>query len=116
MLTTRGRPRLAAARATADSPSGWTIDSTPTGASTTGAGIGVPSTVTDVSSEETSRSMRGTSLQASNAARFARAVDSDPAAPATYANDEGGIRSSASASRRVRSVGRSGRTSPSPAM
>ena len=83
MLTTIGTPTLAAARAAADSPSGWTIDRTPTGASASGAGIAVPSTVTDMSLAVTSRSMRGTRRHASNAARFARAVDSDPAEPAT---------------------------------
>jgi hypothetical protein len=83
VLTTIGTPRLAAACATAGSPSGWTIERTPIGASSTGAGIGVPSTVTDRSVVDTSRSIRGTMRQASKATRFARAVDSDPAEPAT---------------------------------
>jgi hypothetical protein len=83
VLTTIGTPIAAAARATAGSPSGWTIERTPIGASSTGAGIAVPSTVTERSVLETSRSIRGTILQCSKAARLARAVDSEPAEPAT---------------------------------
>ncbi len=78
-----GRPRAAAARAAASSASGWTIDCTPTGASSSGAGIVVPSTVADRSRTETSRSMRGTIFQRSNASAFAAIVRSAPAPPAT---------------------------------
>ena len=83
LLTTIGSPSAAAARAATNSPSGWTIPSRPIGARATGAGIAVPSTVTAMSGAETSRSRRGTIRHASNAARFARAVASDPADPAT---------------------------------
>ena len=59
--TTIGTPSPAAARAVASSPSGCRIDCTPTGASSTGAGIDVPSTVVDQSLAVLSRSIRGTS-------------------------------------------------------
>ncbi len=79
-----GTPSRAAARATADSASGCTIDSTPTGASRTGAGIGVPSSVVVWSRwAGMPRSIRGTSRQRSNASRLARIVSSPPAPPAT---------------------------------
>jgi hypothetical protein len=78
-----GTPRAAAARAAASSASGWTIDCTPTGASISGAGIAVPSTVVLRSRAETSRSIRGTIRRRSNASRFARIVCSAPAPPAT---------------------------------
>ena len=77
------RPRAAAARAEASSPSGWTIVCTPTGASRTGAGIAAPSTVVDWSRWLTSRSIRGTMRHRSKAARLARAVEVLPALPAT---------------------------------
>ena len=83
--TTIGTPSRAAARATASSPSGCTIDRTPTGASITGDGIVVPSTV--VSCERAAgmpRSIRGTSRQEPKAARLASAVSSAPAEPSTY--------------------------------
>ena len=57
--STIGRPSAAAARAVASSPSGWMIDCTPTGASSTGAGIRVPSTVVLRSRPSAPRSMRG---------------------------------------------------------
>jgi hypothetical protein len=82
--STIGRPRAAAARAVASSPSGCTIDCTPTGATMTGAGIAVPSTVVPRSRTVASRSMRGTMRQRSNASRLARAVAPTPALPATY--------------------------------
>ena len=79
-----GTPSRAAARATARSASGWTMDSTPTGASRTGAGIGVPSTVVLWSRlAGVPRSIRGTSRQRSNACRLASAVSSAPAEPST---------------------------------
>ncbi len=59
----KGSSCAAAARPTASSPSGWTIDCTPTGASSSGAGIDVPSTVVLRSRVEMSRSMRGTICQ-----------------------------------------------------
>ena len=58
-------------RALASSPSGWTIVWTPIGASRTGAGISVPSTVAPRSRSVTSRSIRGTIRQRRNASRFA---------------------------------------------
>jgi hypothetical protein len=76
-------PTAAAARAEASSPSGWTIDCTPIGASSTGAGISWPSSVVDRSCWLTSRSRRGTIRSRSNARRLARAVAPLPALPAT---------------------------------
>ena len=71
------RRGAAAARATALSASGWTIDSTPIGASSTGAGIAVPSRVVLWSRlAGVPRSIRGTSRQRSNACRLASAVSS----------------------------------------
>ncbi len=58
---TIGRPSPAAARAVASSPSGCRIDCTPIGASRSGAGIAVPSTVVDQSRAVLSRNIRGTS-------------------------------------------------------
>ena len=82
--TTIGTPRSAAARATASSPSGCTIDSTPTGASITGAGIDVPSSVvTWLRAAGMPRSIRGTNRQWANASRLASAVSSLPAEPST---------------------------------
>ena len=78
-----GSPSAAAARADASSASGCTIDCTPTGASISGAGIAVPSTVVAGRAAETSRSIRGTIRQRSNASRFACIVRSAPAPPAT---------------------------------
>ena len=75
--------RGGAARADASSPSGCTIACTPIGASTTGAGMAVPSTVVDRSRRPTSRSIRGTIASRSKAARLARAVEPPPALPAT---------------------------------
>ncbi len=82
--TTMVRPTAAAARATARSASGCTIESTPTGASITGAGIVVPSTVVSWARlAGIPRSIRGTRRQRSNAARLAAIVSSPPAPPAT---------------------------------
>ncbi len=81
--STIGTPSSAAARAVASSPSGWTIDCTPMGASSSGAGIAVPSTVVDQSRTVVSRNIRGTRPYRSNAARFARIVAPEPAPPAT---------------------------------
>ena len=77
------RPTEPAARAEASSPSGWAMVWTPTGASSTGAGIAVPATLVDTSRSATSRSMRGTIAHRSNARRLARAVAPLPALPAT---------------------------------
>ena len=82
VLTAIGSPTAAAARAVASSPSGCMIDWTPTGASPTGAGAGVPSTVVDRSRAETSRSIRGTIRHRRNASTLARIVSSVPAPPA----------------------------------
>ncbi len=79
MLAIIGRPSAAAARAVASSPSSWTIFWTPIGASISGAGIGVPSTVVERSRSATSRSIRGTMRRRSNASRLARIVSSLPA-------------------------------------
>jgi hypothetical protein len=108
-----GSPSSAAARATASSPSGCTIDWTPTGAVITGAGIGVPRTVVDRSRDVAPVSIRGTIRVRSNASRFARAVAPDPAAPATYQNGSGFICSRAISSSAEGSVPIAGR---SPAM
>ncbi len=83
MLKVIVSPTAAAARATASSPSGSSIDCNPIGASATGAGIRVLSTVTARSRAETSRSIRGTIRQRRNASRFARTVVSRPAPPRT---------------------------------
>ena len=83
MLRVIGRPTAAAARATASSPSGWTIDCTPIGASSSGAGISVPATITERSRSETSRSIRGTIRQRRNASWLERMVSSRPAPPNT---------------------------------
>ncbi len=80
---TIGSPSPAAAFAVARSASGCTIDCTPTGASTTGAGSVSPSTVVDSSRSVASVSMRGTIAQRSNASRLALLVAPDPAPPAT---------------------------------
>jgi hypothetical protein len=78
-----GTPSSAAARATPGSASSCMIDSTPIGASSSGAGIAVPSTVVDQSRVVVSRSIRGTSAYRSNAARLAVIVEPCPAPPAT---------------------------------
>src|SRR5215471_3229942 len=90
-----GTPRSAAARAVASSPSGCTIDWTPIGASSTGAGISVPSTV--VARE-----------------RFVRAVAPELAAPATYQNGPGSIAARADFSSADVSVLNAGRTPARP--
>ena len=78
----KGRPRAAAARATAISPSSWAIESTPIGASRNGAGDCVPSTSTERSRWVLPVSMRGLMRRRSKASRFARIVASLPAPPA----------------------------------
>jgi hypothetical protein len=83
VLSTIGTPNSRAARATASSASGWTIDITPTGPSITGAGMPVPSTLVARSRVVTSVSIRGTIRQRSKAARLAPTVVSSPAPPAT---------------------------------
>lgn len=79
----KGTPVAAAARAAARSASGCMIDSTPIGASASGAGSRLPSTVTDRSRSRTSRSILGTIRQRSSASRLARSVRPLPALPAT---------------------------------
>ena len=71
VLAIIGTPSAAAARAVASSPSAWTIFCTPIGASISGAGIAVPSTVVERSRSETSRSIRGTIRQRRKASRLA---------------------------------------------
>ncbi len=79
VLATIGTPIVAAARAVASSPSGWTTFCTPIGASSSGAGIAVPSSSTERSRSATSRSIRGTIRRRSKASRLARIVCSAPA-------------------------------------
>ena len=79
MLAIIGTPRLAAARAVASSPSAWTTFCTPIGASISGAGIAVPSTVVERSRAATSRSIRGTIRWRRKASRLASIVSSLPA-------------------------------------
>ena len=83
MLVTNGRPTDDAARAAAGSPSGWAMESTPTGASASGAGHVTPRISRSIVRSETSRSIRGTIRQRSKASRLARTVASVPAAPST---------------------------------
>jgi len=109
-----GTPRSAATRAVASSPSGCTIDWTPIGASSTGAGISVPSTVVARERFVASRSMRGTRRHLSNAARLARAVAPELAAPATYQNGPGSIAARADFSSADVSVLNAGRTPARP--
>ena len=78
-----GTPVAFEARATPSSASGWTIESTPTGASRNGAGERRPSTSTESSRSAFPVSIRGRSRRRSNASRFARIVASEPAPPAT---------------------------------
>jgi hypothetical protein len=105
-----GTPRSAAARAVASSPSGCRIDWTPMGANSTGAGIGVPSTLVASERFVASRSIRGTSRHRSNAARLARAVAPEPAAPSTYQNGPGSIAARADSASADVSVLNAGRT------
>ena len=79
--------------------------STPTGASSTGAGIAVPSTVVDRSRAVTPRSIRGSSRHRSNAARLAAIVRSEPAPPATYPRVRSDIASAATRSSSPASTG-----------
>ena len=67
----KGSPCAAAALRAASSASGWTIDCTPTGASITGAGIARAEHGGARSRSETSRNIRGTIFQRSNACRLA---------------------------------------------
>jgi hypothetical protein len=113
--STIGTPSSAAARATASSPSGCTIDITPMGASRSGAGIGVPSRVVDQSRPVVSRSIRGTIPYRSNAARLARIVAPPPAPPATYSKGPSSSTARAACSSRAGSVGHAGRSPESPA-
>ena len=76
-------PSAAVASATASSAPGRMIESAPIGAVRTGADRAVPSSSVARSRSTTSRSIRGSIRQRSNAATFARAVDSPPALPAT---------------------------------
>ena len=109
---TTGSPSAAAARAEASSPSGCRIDCTPIGASSSGAGIRVPSTLVDQSRAVLSRSIRGTNPWRSNAARLARIVAPDPAPPAAYQYASGANTARAAASSRSGSVGRAGGRPP----
>ena len=86
MENTYGSPSAAAARAIARSPSGCNSSDAPTGANSTGAGIVRPNSSTLSERADTSRSIRGTIAQRSNAARLARIVAPSPAPPAQYAH------------------------------
>ena len=79
VLAIIGAPTAAAARAVASSPSSWRIFWTPIGASISGAGMLVPSTVVERSRAATSRSIRGTIRRRPNASALARIVPSLPA-------------------------------------
>jgi len=79
VLTIIGAPTDAAARAVASSPSSSTTFWTPIGASISGAGIAVPSTVVERSRLATSRSIRGTIRRSRKASELARIVSSLPA-------------------------------------
>ena len=103
--STIGRPRPAAARATARSASGCTMPSTPTGASSTGAGSAVPQTSVPRSRAVTPRNIRGSSRHRSKAARLAAIVRSEPAPPATYPRVGGDIAASAARSSSPASTG-----------
>ena len=83
MLRIIGTRWAAAARATASSPSGCAIASTPTGASRNGTVSSVPSTVVPKDGVLTSVSIRGTIRHRRNASRFSLAVSPAPAEPAT---------------------------------
>ena len=63
----------------ASSPSSWTTFWTPIGASSSGAGIAVPSSVVERSRAATSRSIRGTIRRRRKASRLAPIVSSVPA-------------------------------------
>ncbi len=82
VLSTMGTPQAAAALATATSPPGCAMPSTPTGASSNGTARSAPSTVLAYDGLLTSVSIRGTIRQRRNASRFSRAVSPDPALPA----------------------------------
>ncbi len=79
VLAIIGSPSAAAARAVASSPSEWTTFCTPIGASSSGAGIAVPSRAVERSREATSRSIRGTIRRRRKASRLASIVSSLPA-------------------------------------
>ena len=82
VLAIIGTPIAAAARAVAASASSWTTFCTPIGASISGAGIAVPSTVVERSRSATSRAIiRGTIRRRSKASRLARIVASPPLSP-----------------------------------
>src|SRR5580698_7524759 len=114
VLRIMGTPAARAALATADSPSGWAMLSTPTGASRKGDASSVPSTVLAKDGVLTSVSIRGTIRQRRNASRFSLAVSPEPAAPATYPNARGVMTSRAAASRVDRSAGYGGTAQVSP--
>src|ERR1700761_4597912 len=101
-------PAAATPRAISTSPSGWTIRCRPIGGTSTGNGIGRPSTVVPVSISATSRSARGTRHQRRNAARLRPSATSSPA-PAATKSKVGPSRAAAaraSASSRLTRLGR----------
>src|SRR6202042_3130586 len=78
LVNTYGTPTDAAARAIATSASGSSSSAAPTGPYSTGAGNVRPNSATVRSRRETSRSIRGTIFQRSNASRLARIVAPSP--------------------------------------
>ena len=82
VLRTMGTPWDAAALATAASPPGCAMPSTPTGASRNGTASSAPSTVLAYDGMATSVSIRGTIRQRRKASRFSLAVSPEPALPA----------------------------------
>ena len=114
VLAIIGTPSAPAARAVASSPSSWTIFWTPTGASSSGAGISVPSTVVERSRSATSRSIRGTSRRRAKAARLASIVSSVPAPANTYAAALSSISSAARRSSSAIATGIEGFSPPRP--
>ena len=80
---TNPMPASAAPRAAASSPSGCTIDCTPTGANSTGAACWTPNISVRRSRVDTSRSIRGTIRCRVKAALFSSSVSSVPALPNT---------------------------------
>ena len=76
-----GSSARAAARATASSPCGSAMRVNPVGASTSGNGSGLPSSVVVVSIEATDRSTRGRNSMRAKAAELLRSVRSSSAPP-----------------------------------
>ncbi len=76
-----GSPARSAARATASSPSGSAMRVNPVGASTSGNGSGLPSSVVDGSTSPTDRSTRGRNSMRAKASLLLRSERSSSAPP-----------------------------------